>query len=125
MSSRRRQALKPIFKDQKSGMRVKYMEDPKLNSTSGVGASVRRLEDDRYLRGKGRFVGDIRLPGMLEIAFVRSPLAHANIKNIQKPDGYEDSVFISEDLISVNGIKADSGLPGFKSSVQPILASKK
>ena len=62
---------------------------------------------------------------MLEIAFVRSPLAHANIKNIQKPDGYEDSVFISEDLISVNGIKADSGLPGFKSSVQPILASKK
>ena len=62
---------------------------------------------------------------MLEIAFVRSPLAHANIKNIHKPEGVEESVFICEDLISVSGIKADSGLPGFKSSVQPILASKK
>ena len=101
------------------------MEDLKLNSSNGVGASVKRLEDDRYLRGKGRFVGDIRLPGMLEIAFVRSPLAHANIKNIQKPQGYEESVFTSQDLISINGIKADSGLPGFKSSVQPILALKK
>ena len=101
------------------------MKDPKFNRSNGIGASVKRLEDDRYLRGKGRFVGDIRLQGMLDIAFVRSPLAHANIKNIQKPEGFEESVFICEDLISVRGIKADSGLPGFKSSVQPILASKK
>ena len=101
------------------------MKDPKSYRSNGIGASVKRLEDDRYLRGRGKFVGDIRLPGMLEIAFVRSPLAHANIKDIHKPEGVEDSVFICEDLISVRGIKADSGLPGFKSSVQPILASKK
>ena len=101
------------------------MKDPKSYRSNGIGASVKRLEDDRYLRGRGKFVGDIRLPGMLEIAFVRSPLAHANIKNIHKPEGVEESVFICEDLISVSGIKADSGLPGFKSSVQPILASKK
>ena len=101
------------------------MKDPKSYRSNGIGASVKRLEDDRYLSGRGKFVGDIRLPGMLEIAFVRSPLAHANIKNIHKPEGFEESVFVCEDLISVRGIKADSGLPGFKSSVQPILASKK
>ena len=63
------------------------MKDPKSYRSNGIGASVKRLEDDRYLRGRGKFVGDIRLPGMLEIAFVRSPLAHANIKNIHKPEG--------------------------------------
>ena len=43
------------------------------------GASVRRKEDPRYLRGEGRFVDDIKLPGMLHAAFVRSPHAHARI----------------------------------------------
>lgn len=34
----------------------------------GIGASLPRKEDDRFLRGRGEFVADIRLPGMLEIA---------------------------------------------------------
>jgi aerobic carbon-monoxide dehydrogenase large subunit len=46
------------------------------------GASVRRREDPRYLRGEGRFVDDIKLPGMLHVAFVRSPHAHARIAAI-------------------------------------------
>ena len=41
----------------------------------GIGARLRRSEDDRYLRGRGRYVGDMRRLGMLEMAFVRSPLA--------------------------------------------------
>jgi carbon-monoxide dehydrogenase large subunit len=48
----------------------------------GGGASVLRKEDDRYLRGRGEYVGDIRLAGMKELAFVRSPLAHARIRGI-------------------------------------------
>jgi carbon-monoxide dehydrogenase large subunit len=91
----------------------------------GVGASVLRLEDDRYLRGRGRFIADIRLPGMLDVAFVRSPLAHARIRGIAKPAGYEPSVFVMGDLEGVTGIRANSGLPGFRSSVQPILADDK
>lgn len=91
----------------------------------GVGASVLRLEDDRYLRGRGRFIADIRLPGMLDVAFVRSPLAHARVRGIGKPSGYEDKIFVMADLDGVQGIRADSGLPGFRSSVQPILASEK
>src|SRR6476660_9743836 len=47
------------------------------------GASVRRREDPRYLRGEGRFVDDIKLPGMLHAAFVRSPYAHARITAIR------------------------------------------
>ena len=46
------------------------------------GAAVLRKEDPRYLRGEGRFVDDILLPGMLHAAFVRSPHAHARITRI-------------------------------------------
>jgi aerobic carbon-monoxide dehydrogenase large subunit len=48
------------------------------------GQSVRRREDAGLLLGKGRFIDDIRLPGMLEAAFVRSPHAHAAIERIDK-----------------------------------------
>jgi carbon-monoxide dehydrogenase large subunit len=47
------------------------------------GASVKRKEDPRYLRGEGRYVDDIKLPGMLHAAFVRSPYAHARITGIR------------------------------------------
>jgi carbon-monoxide dehydrogenase large subunit len=91
----------------------------------GIGSSVLRLEDDRYLRGRGRFIADIQLPGMLDVAFVRSPLAHARVRSITKPEGFEASVFVMADLEGVQGIRADSGLPGFRSSVQPVLAFDK
>jgi carbon-monoxide dehydrogenase large subunit len=57
-----------------------------MASASGKvqGASVARLEDPALLRGQGRFVDDIRLPGMLHAAFVRSPHAHAAIRGIDK-----------------------------------------
>ena len=91
----------------------------------GVGSSHLRLEDDRHLRGRGRFVADIRLPGMMDVAFVRSPLAHARVRGIAKPKGQEDAVFVMSDLVGVKGIRADSGLPGFRSSTQPVLAYEK
>ncbi|HEX9442503.1 MAG TPA: xanthine dehydrogenase family protein molybdopterin-binding subunit [Candidatus Binatia bacterium] len=47
-----------------------------------VGASVGRVEDHRLLTGRGRFVGDIKIPGALHAAFLRSPYAHARIKKI-------------------------------------------
>jgi carbon-monoxide dehydrogenase large subunit len=47
------------------------------------GASVKRKEDPRFLRGEGRYVDDIKLPGMLHAAFVRSPYAHARITAIR------------------------------------------
>src|SRR6187549_1085036 len=47
-----------------------------------MGASRRRVEDNRFIRGKGNYVDDVVLPGMLHLEFLRSPLAHARIKSI-------------------------------------------
>ncbi|MGI9386245.1 MAG: xanthine dehydrogenase family protein molybdopterin-binding subunit, partial [Methyloligellaceae bacterium] len=52
------------------------------NRPAHVGASTARLEDPDLLTGKGQFVDDIKLPGTLSAAFLRSPAAHAVIKNI-------------------------------------------
>ena len=50
----------------------------------GLGTSRRRVEDARFIQGKGNYVDDIKLPGMLHGDFVRSPHAHARIKSINK-----------------------------------------
>ncbi len=91
-------------------------------TAEGVGASVLRVEDDRHLRGQGEFIADLRLAGMQNLAFVRSPLAHALIHGVHKPDGCEDRVFTAADLAGVGPIIANSALPGFKPSAQPALA---
>src|SRR5437867_3617660 len=48
----------------------------------GLGHSVKRVEDDRFIRGRGNYVEDVNLPGMLHMAILRSPLAHARINSI-------------------------------------------
>jgi len=52
----------------------------------GIGQSVKRKEDARFVRGKGNYVDDVKLPGMLYLDIVRSPYAHATIRyiNIEK-----------------------------------------
>src|SRR3954462_7700031 len=91
----------------------------------GVGARLLRKEDDRLMRGRGEFVADIRLAGLQDVAFVRSPLAHARIRGISIPPQYKASVFTAADLERVKPIRAVSGLPGFKISEQPVLATDK
>jgi len=49
---------------------------------SGLGHSMKRKEDPRFLRGRGNYVDDIQLPGMLHMDIVRSPFAHAKINSI-------------------------------------------
>src|SRR5215470_15372068 len=49
---------------------------------SGMGHSMKRKEDPRFIRGKGNYVDDIALPGMLWMDIVRSPFAHAKIVKI-------------------------------------------
>ena len=48
----------------------------------GMGHSPRRKEDPRFIQGKGNYIEDIKLPGMLWMDIVRSPYAHARIVNI-------------------------------------------
>ena len=94
-------------------------------SAFGVGARLERKEDERFLRGRGQFVADIRLVGMRDVAFLRSPFAHAAIGMIDVPHDERGQVFLAADLIGVKPIRSVSGLPGFKASEQPILASQK
>jgi carbon-monoxide dehydrogenase large subunit len=48
----------------------------------GLGHSVKRKEDERFIRGKGNYVDDITLPGMLHMELLRSPFAHARIVSV-------------------------------------------
>ena len=94
-------------------------------ANQGVGASIARKEDDRLMRGRGRYVGDFGLAGQLEAAFVRSPVAHARITGIDIPDDIRSRVFTHADMAGVKPIRAVSALPGFKPSSQPALAFEK
>ena len=51
-------------------------------AVGGMGHSVKRKEDPRFIRGKGEYIDDLVLPGMLWLDIVRSPYAHATIKGI-------------------------------------------
>ena len=92
----------------------------------GVGASLRRKEDARFLHGRGRFVGDITRPGMLEVAFLRSPVAHARLQRRHQARRRRRSTS-SRSTISpgIGTIRANSALPGFRVSEQPALAKDK
>jgi aerobic carbon-monoxide dehydrogenase large subunit len=91
----------------------------------GVGARLCRKEDERLLRGRGQFVADLSFAGMKDVAFVRSPLAHARVCGIKIPDAHKGAVFTVADLAGVKPIRAVSGLRGFKPSEQSSLASDK
>ena len=96
-----------------------------MGHSDGVGASLLRKEDDRFLRGKGQYIGDISLDKTREVAFVRSPVAHARLLGVQIPEAIRSSVFTAEDLTGVKPIRAVSPLPGFKASEQPPLVTDK
>jgi aerobic carbon-monoxide dehydrogenase large subunit len=53
-----------------------------MHMHGGIGDSIKRKEDGRFLRGKGNYIDDMTLPGMLHMSILRSPHAHARIKSI-------------------------------------------
>ncbi len=55
----------------------------------GLGASRKRVEDNRFIRGKGNYTDDITLPGMLHMEILRSPMAHARIKSIDTSKAWD------------------------------------
>lgn len=55
----------------------------------GMGSSRKRVEDDRFIRGRGNYTDDIKLPGMLHMEILRSPVAHARIKSIDASKAWD------------------------------------
>ncbi|RDL15141.1 xanthine dehydrogenase family protein molybdopterin-binding subunit [Serratia fonticola] len=92
---------------------------------NGIGSRTQRVEDKRLLTGKGLFVSDVRITGLQDIAFLRSPVAHGRIRSITKPSGLENLVFTSEDLKDIKPIVANSSLPSARKSEQWVLARDK
>jgi aerobic carbon-monoxide dehydrogenase large subunit len=93
-----------------------------------VGAKVQRVEDLRILTGRGRYVDDMQLPDMLHAAFLRSPIAHARITNIDVTEARQAAgvvaVYTGEDMVAMT--KPYSGgftLPGMKEPVFYALAT--
>ena len=96
-----------------------------MASEFGIGARLPRLEDARFLEGRGQFCADIALPHMLHAAFVRSPHAHARVVAVRKPQDFEKRVFCAADLRGLGRMRSTANLPGFKPSDWPILAAGK
>lgn len=88
----------------------------------GVGARLPRKEDIRHLHGKGNFIGNMSMPGLSEVAFLRSPLAHARISGVQVAPQAAGSVYLRSSMPDALDIVANSTLPTYQVSGQPPLA---
>jgi len=91
----------------------------------GLGSKRKRVEDARFTQGKGNYVDDIKLPGMLFGDFVRSPYGHARIKSIDKEAALAVpgvvAVLTAEDLKPLNL----HYMPTLAGDVQAVLADEK
>ena len=63
-------------------MTTEAQEPTTTAEVSGMGHSMKRKEDPRFIRGKGQYIEDVTLPNMVWMDIVRSPYAHATIKSI-------------------------------------------
>src|SRR5205807_225456 len=101
------------------------MTETATASGRGIGASLLRKEDERHLYGRGEFVADIRMPGIQEVAFLRSPHAHARIRSITVPAEAKGRVYTAADLPRLQPIRVVTQAAGAKSPPWPPLATDK
>lgn len=91
-----------------------------------IGASIKRVEDPPLITGKGCYVDDINLPGMLYLAFQRSPYPHAKILSIDfskaKSMPGVEAVVTGNDLSEKLNLTSSQMLPNMKIPPHPILA---
>jgi len=105
------------------------MSDAKIEereaNLKGIGCSRRRTEDVRFIQGKGNYVDDVKLPGMLFGDFVRSPYGHARIKSIDVSAALAlpgvKAVLTAKDLKPLNL----HYMPTLAGDVQAVLAEEK
>ncbi len=91
----------------------------------GIGHSVKRKEDARFIRGKGRYFDDITLPGMLHMEILRSPYAHAELKGIDtsRAQGLEGVVaVVTGELLAQHNL---AWMPTLSGDTQAVLATDK
>jgi carbon-monoxide dehydrogenase large subunit len=90
-----------------------------------IGRRTRRVEDERLITGQGRYAGDIKLDGLVHIAFCRSTLPHARISAVDRSAAVAMpgviAVWTAEDLPEVAAGLSDFGPAGIEQRGRPIL----
>src|SRR6202022_1645419 len=91
----------------------------------GMGCKRKRVEDIRFTQGKGNYVDDLKLPGMLHGDFVRSPHAHARVKSINSEEALKVPGVLA--VITVETLKTVNlaWMPTLAGDVQMVLADGK
>jgi len=93
-----------------------------------IGARITRLEDPRLVRGQGRYIDDLVMPGMLHLRLLRSEFAHARIAGIDASMLQERfpaaQIFTGADIGEL-AIRAAADLPSVQKFAQPILAQQR
>lgn len=99
--------------------------------SGAVGKSIKRVEDPRFIQGKGKYVANLKISGMAYAAIVRSPHAHAKIKRVDASaalamDGVI-AVYTGQDLAAdgVGGLPCGFNPPAIKTAPHPALAVSK
>ncbi len=96
-----------------------------------IGQSVKRVEDPRFIQGRGKYVANLQIPGMLHAAIVRSPHAHAQIKGIDATAALAMegvvAVFTGKDLVDdgVGSLPCGFNPPNIKTAPHMALAVDK
>lgn len=92
-----------------------------------IGRSLRRQEDPRLLRGQGRYVGDLAPPGLLHLAVLRSPHAHARLLAVDataaRAAAGVRAVFTAADLGRLGWLPVLAHPPGQRQTDFPVLAA--
>jgi carbon-monoxide dehydrogenase large subunit len=94
-------------------------------AVTGIGHSIKRREDDRFIRGKGNYLDDLNLPGMLHMAILRSPVAHARIVSIDSSAATAmDGVVavVTGELMAAHNL---AWMPTLSGDTQAVLATDK
>ncbi len=90
-----------------------------------LGRSIKRKEDDRFIQGRGNYVDDISLPGMLHMAILRSPFAHARINSIDSSAAMELPgvvAVVTGELLAQHNL---AWMPTLSGDTQAVLATDK
>ncbi|HEY9288885.1 MAG TPA: xanthine dehydrogenase family protein molybdopterin-binding subunit [Candidatus Dormibacteraeota bacterium] len=91
------------------------------------GASVRRVEDPRLIRGAGRYVEDVQLPGCLHAVFLRSYVAHGIIQRLDLDAARHSpgvvAVWSAQDLVDVEPLEIEAAVDGMPTPERRVLAA--
>ena len=116
-------------KPEGSSKKVETTDEPRTTTPqkiSGMGHRMKRKEDPRFLQGKGRYIDDVKLPGMLHMDLVRSPYAHAKILKIDASEALKLpgvlAVITGEDLKKAGNLH---WMPTLMSDTQMVLPIEK